>query len=79
MGGYSIDLQAVLNAHTAGPEIPPPVLPHHPLGCTGGISLHEDGHMECPHSTTWPHDLRARDAINHSIAILIIEEAIARL
>lgn len=69
------DFSMMLAALTADTN-DPPVLPHHPLTCASEpIRYHEDGTMECPHATTWPHDPRARAAVCHSVAKLIVQMA----
>lgn len=70
-----ISLQATLSASSYGPggyDAHTPA-PHHPLTCTGQLSFFEDGSFACEHVAVGPDDERLRFAIDHSIAILLIE------
>jgi hypothetical protein len=68
---FQLRLQLAAEAGPAWSD--PPITPHHPLACGGPLQYHEDGTMQCEHAVTWPQDRRARTAINHSIALLILE------
>ena len=71
-----VQTQAMLNATAISQHEELPILPHHPLSCVGArLALHEDGTLACDHAITWPHDARTKRAVDHSIAILIIELA----
>lgn len=56
----------------------PDIHPHHPLTCATELRLNEDMSMECDHSKAAPDNVRTRAAVTHSIAILILEEAVRR-
>lgn len=77
MGGSGgISFQATCNAVSMTQSDELPILPHHPLSCAGTIlRYHEDGTMECEHAVTWPNDPRGRKAVDHSLAVLLIEIA----
>lgn len=69
--GATINLQATLAASsTGGPE----VRPHHPITCTGALAYHDDGTFACEHATAPPGDPRTRCALDHSMAILLLEQ-----
>lgn len=69
-----INLQATLSASSA--TAAPAIQPHHPITCTTELEYHEDGRLCCEHATTEPDDQRVKYCIDHSIALLIIEEAV---
>lgn len=73
-GKGQINLQATLSAGSAetGPN---PTLPHHPITCSGVLSLEDDMVMSCDHAKTQPHDSRTQHCVNGSIALLLIELA----
>ena len=72
--GGAINLQATLSASSAVSEAP--VQPHHPITCTGALEIDfEAGEFRCPHAGVPLHDERTGYCIDHSIALLIIEEA----
>lgn len=68
--GGAMNLQATLAASSAGGG---PMMPHHPITCAGRLWLHEDGRLECAHARTEPGDQRTQRALEHSVAILLIE------
>jgi hypothetical protein len=74
---HDINLQATLSASSAITDIE--VQPHHPITCTGRLWFHEDGSLECEHARTAPGDRRTAYCIDHSIALLLIEVAVAKL
>jgi hypothetical protein len=75
--GSEIDLQATISASSASTDVNPQ--PHHPIACRGQFFFHEDGRFECEHGASVPpDDIRTTHCIQHSIAILLIEEAVAR-
>jgi hypothetical protein len=53
------------------------VTPHHPINCLEASELKyfEDGSFSCPHAKVPPEDPRMKNALNASIAMLIIELA----
>lgn len=68
-----MDLQGVLAASNPPGEIS---AQHHPISCRSDtLWLAEDGSMGCEHGSVSPESRRTRGCIDHSIAILIIEEA----
>ena len=68
-------LQATIAAATseAGVE---PTAPHHPITCQGKLCFNADNSFGCEHVTVDPNDYRTKQALTHSIAILILEEAV---
>ena len=71
-----VNLQATLSASSAT-TAPAPV-PHHPITCASNLRFDPDaGVLECEHAATEPGDLRTRQCIEHSLAILLIELAVA--
>lgn len=68
-----INLQATISAASAMTES---VESHHPITCTSRLYLHEDGRFECEHTVVPPGDIRTGFAVDHSIAILLIECAL---
>jgi hypothetical protein len=69
-----VDLQATLAA--ANPQTDPAPVPHHPLACREGrLWLDDDGRMGCEHAQVPADDRRTRGCIDHSVAILLLEEA----
>lgn len=68
----SINLQATLSAASAGGE---PCFPHHPVTCSGALSIHGDGALECEHARTEARDIRTQACVDSSIAILLFELA----
>lgn len=74
--GSTINLQATLSASSA---MPPPEgypIPHHPITCGGELRYAEDGTFGCEHAEVPPGDLRTRQCIDHSLALLLIELAV---
>jgi hypothetical protein len=76
--GGCINLQATLSASSAGRESAE-VSPHHPICCTGELELDlEDRAFRCQHAVVPLAEQRTVMCLQHSVAILIIEEAVAR-
>lgn len=76
-GDASINLQATLSASSAMPipsGVTPPI-PHHPIVCGGALSYDENNYFACEHIGVGPGDIRTQLCIDHSIALLLIEEA----
>jgi hypothetical protein len=72
----TVNLQATLSASSA---MAGDVMPHHPITCTSTLWFHEDGTLQCEHARTEPGDERTKYCIDHSIALLLIEVAVAEL
>ena len=73
----AINLQATLSASSAITESS--VAPHHPITCTGDLEVDfEAGEFRCPHAGVPLTDQRTGYCIDHSIALLIIECAVAK-
>lgn len=72
----TFNLQASLSAASGGGE---QVLPHYPITCTGPLRLNDDGSFECDHATAPPGHERTQSCLNHSMAVLLIEEAVRNL
>jgi hypothetical protein len=68
-----INLQATLSASSAISDVV--YQPHHPITCVSELRFYEDGRLECVHAKTEPQDLRTQYCVDHSIALLLIEEA----
>lgn len=76
MGGNAhVSLQATISAATSGTEGQVTVLPHHPITCTQGLYFDEEGELYCDHAKSGKGDKRTQAALNHSMAILLIELA----
>jgi hypothetical protein len=75
--GGAINLQATLSASSAGAGVD--CRPHHPITCTGELAFHEDGRFACEHGAVPPGDERTVYCLQHSIALLLIEVAVATL
>jgi len=75
-GTGMINLQATLSASSA---MPPPVdgTPgwHHPCTCPTTLRYDEDGRFSCEHTTVEPGDRRTQYCVDHSVALLLIEQA----
>jgi hypothetical protein len=71
----SVNLQATLAAITAD-GTPPTIRPHHPITCQGALEFGEDNCLSCPHAETEADDGRIAAALRHTVAIMIIEEAV---
>lgn len=69
----TINLQATLSASSAGQG--EPIEPHHPITCPSTLWYEEDGTLRCEHATAPPGDIRTRQCIDHSIAVLLMELA----
>lgn len=77
--GGSINLQATLSASSAGTE-QGRYDPHHPITCAGELELDfEAGEFRCPHAGVPVNEERTTYCLQHSIALLIIELAVAEL
>jgi hypothetical protein len=73
-----INLQATLSAANPPTDMDTPQ-PHHPLSCREELLwLEEDGRFGCEHAQVPPGDRRTQGAIDHSVAILLIELAVER-
>lgn len=70
-----INLQATISAASAMTES---VQPHHPITCMSRLFFHDDGRFECEHTVVPAGDIRTGYAVDHSIAILLIECAMDR-
>lgn len=78
-GVQGFNLQATLSANTAGAESVPDG-PHHPITCcTGQLYYFDDGTFACDHAKVAPCDQRTKDALNLTVAILVLELAITTL
>jgi hypothetical protein len=53
----------------------PPTAPHHPITCAGSLWLYDDDRFACEHATVPPDDPRTKAALNHTIAVLLLELA----
>lgn len=74
-GQQTVSLQATLSASSAGLSD----MLHHPITCvTDRLKYHEDGSFECPHHKAPPDDRRTRACVDHTIALLLMEEAFRR-
>lgn len=73
----TVNLQQTIAASTsdAGQEA---IVPHHPITCASELHFYEDGSFGCEHITVPPNDGRTKQALTHSIAILILEEAVRK-
>lgn len=69
----TISLQATLSAASADPTVN--YYPHHPITCKDDLRYEEDGSFACEHITVPADDPRTINCVNHSVALLIIEEA----
>lgn len=74
-GQSTIPLQSVLSSSSVTDEV---VHPHHPITCVGDLWYNEDNSFECKHTKVTADDKRMRSVVNHSIALLIIEEAVKK-
>lgn len=74
--GGQINLQATLSASSAGVS---DVNPHHPITCTSQLEIDiEAGEFRCEHVGVPLREERTVYALQHSVAILLIEEAVKR-
>lgn len=71
-----INLQATLAASSAMSLAFAGV--HHPITCTGTLAYHDDGTFACEHAVAPADDPRTRYCLDHSLALLLIELAVAR-
>lgn len=70
------DLQTALSAFSQL-STDPKVEPHHPITCSSTLRYEEDGSFNCPHAEVTADNPRLVAVLNHSIAILILEQAMA--
>lgn len=73
-GIKGVNLQGTLSAASA--VAGHPVSPHHPITCASNLRLEEDGAFACEHAAVPADDMRTRQCIEHSIAMLLIEVAV---
>lgn len=66
-----VDLQKTLASMTQSGTV---VNPHHPIDCRERLFLFEDGRFACQHAEAPPENLRTKQCIDHSIAVLLFEE-----
>ncbi|HET7110219.1 MAG TPA: hypothetical protein VFI41_05065 [Gemmatimonadales bacterium] len=72
----AINLQATLSASSAGSE-GAPIAPHHPITRAGELEWDfEAGEFRCPHAGVPVNEQRTSHCLDHSIALLLIEEAV---
>lgn len=73
--GGAINLQATLSASSAGTG---DTNPHHPITCTGELEVDiEAGEFRCPHIGVPLSEERTVYCLQHTIALLLIERAVA--
>ena len=73
---YHSQLQSTIAAATSSSPTAGSIYPHHPITCVNGeLYYDEDGTFSCEHAKVPPDDQRANQAVTHSIALLIMEEA----
>jgi hypothetical protein len=70
-GVTGVNLQATLASCTFGFE---EVRPHHPITCNDTLRYDGDT-FSCPHSTVPVDEQRTDAAVNHTIALLLLELA----
>lgn len=71
-----VNLQATLSASSACGVVSD-VRPHHPISCSGELAYHADGTLACEHAVAPADDPRTRYCLDHSMALLLIELAMA--
>lgn len=69
-------LQSTISAATSGIGILPDGVGHHPLTCTGKLYYDQDRVFSCEHFKVPANDARTQAGLNHSLALLLIEEAL---
>jgi hypothetical protein len=75
-GAQGISLQATLSSASA--MTTKAVRPHHPITCAGGeLFYDEDNTFRCEHVSVPADDERTQHCVNHSIALLLVELALA--
>lgn len=76
-----VNLQATISASTSATyEEVDIVRPHHPITCcNGGLYFDYEGEMSCDHAKAPPNNPRTQSALNHSLAILLLELAFEKL
>ena len=73
--GQTMNLQQTVSAATSNHESFSGG-PHHPITCmTGELFYYEDGSLSCEHSKAPDDDLRTKQCVTHSLAVLLIELA----
>ena len=75
MNNFTPMLQSTLASSSASGEI---IYPHHPITCTGTLRYNEDDTFECDHMKVGADDARTKQCLTHSVAILILEEAVRK-
>lgn len=83
IGGVSIQgngmsgsqLQSTIASATSGVGVLPPGTAHHPISCTANLYFDEEGVLSCEHFEVPTNDPRTKACLNHSLALLLIEEA----
>jgi hypothetical protein len=73
----TLNLQATLSASSACSV--PVIVPHHPITCQSRLRLYHDGTFACDHAAVPEDDQRTQFCIDHSIALLLVELAVAML
>lgn len=68
-------LQSTISAATSGIGKLPEGVVHHPITCTDKLYYEEDGSFSCEHYSVPPNDDRTQACLNHTMALLVIEEA----
>lgn len=71
VGSGTNQLQSTISASTSTNDSN--IHPHHPITCTSKLYYEEDGSFSCEHATAPPDDVRTKQCVTHSIALLIIE------
>lgn len=68
-------LQSTISAATSGIGKLPEGAPHHPISCSDKIYFDDSGIFSCEHVEVPANDERTQACLNHSLALLLIEEA----
>ena len=68
-------LQSAIASATSSDSKLPPGVGHHPITCQGKLFLEDDGRFSCEHFEVPSDDPRTHAAVVHSVALLLIEEA----
>ena len=74
MGQRHVSIQPALASESTGSRWPP-MEPHHPITCRGPLWFYEDERFACEHVTVPPDDPRTKAALNHTVAVLLLELA----
>jgi hypothetical protein len=61
---------ALAGASATGDPTP---APHHPITCPGPLTYDELGRLGCEHVTVGPDDARTQHALDHTIALLVLQ------